>query len=302
MVRAVLRAWLPCGDAIVETAADQLPSPTAAQHARIASLGAGLEGSDAYGAIQACDPNGPLIVFITKLVPMSKAEGKKLIALGRIFFGIVCAGDKVTVIDAQHGQHHGARIERVKLMMVDKMTELTTASAGSLVALVGVQHVGTVVEDPSCPPMRGLALTVSPVVSVAVKSRKQSDTTKVVEKLRELLKTDNTLYLEYEHETGEHCLIGTGELHMQSALHDLHELLPAGVEIVPSEPSVRVREAIGAVGQVCLAKSRNKHNRIFARVVPLTPQVEALLESGVLVLHIEEKCRGELLSEAGWCR
>lgn len=302
MVRAVLRQWLPCGDTIVGTAAEHLPSPVAAQHARVATLGSGLEGSDAYDAIQACDPNGPLIVYITKLAPMGKAEGKKLIALGRVFSGTVRPGDKVTVIDAQHGDRHSARIERVKMMMIDKRTELASAPAGSLIGLVGVQHVGTVVQDPTFPPMCGVALSVSPVVSVAVRPKKQSDIVKVVEKLRELVKTDNTLCIEHDRETGEHCLIGTGELHMQSALHDLGELLPDGVSVLPSEPSVRVRETVSIEGQVCLAKSSNKHNRIYARAVPLSPEVESLLETGTLTPQTEEKRRSEMLAELGWDR
>lgn len=301
-VRLLLRNWLPCGDVIVNTVAEHLPCPSTAQQARAPNLGAGLEGTPAYDCIQACDPSGPLIVYVTKLAPMGKNEGKKLIALGRVFSGTVRAGDRVTVIDAQHGQQHTAKIDRVKMMMVDKMLDLTAAPAGSLIGLVGVHHVGTVLQDPSLPPMRGLSLSVSPVVSMAVRPQKAADTQRLVEKLRELVKIDTSLALEHDAETGEHCLIGTGELHMQSALHDLQDMLPAGVLIRPSEPSVRCRETILSAGQVCLAKSGNKHNRIFARAVPLSVEVEELLDSGELTQSTDDKTRSDLLSQCGWDR
>jgi len=302
MARAALRAWMHCGDTIVKTVAEHLPSPAAAQRARLPTLGAGLEGTETYAAIEACNPDGPLIVYITKMAPMGKSDGKKLIALGRVFSGTCHAGDKVTVIDAKHGELHSARIERVKMMMVDKRIELAVAPPGSLVGLVGVHHVGTVVQDPTYPPMPSVSLEVSPVVSVAVRPKKQADVNRMVEKLRELVKTDSTLYLEHDPETGEHCLIGTGELHMLSALHDLEELLPAGVSVIASEPSVRVRETVSDAGKICLAKSSNKHNRIFARAVALTPEVEALLESGILSAQTDEKARSEMLADHGWCR
>eukprot|EP00658_Telonema_sp_P-2_P016651 TRINITY_DN16462_c0_g1_i1.p1 TRINITY_DN16462_c0_g1~~TRINITY_DN16462_c0_g1_i1.p1 ORF type:complete len:620 (+),score=173.95 TRINITY_DN16462_c0_g1_i1:390-2249(+) len=301
MVRALLRSWLPCGDVIVATAGTHLPSPANAQQARAHRLGAGIEGTATFDAIQACDRDGALVVYITKLAPLSK-ESKKPIALGRVFSGTARAGDRVVVIDAAHGQVHTAKIERVKMMMVDKTIDLDSAPAGSLVGLLGVQHVGTVLSDVSMPPMAGLTLAVSPVGSVAVRPKRQADTNKLVERLRALVQTDRTLILDFDNETGEHCLIGTGELHMQSALHDLGELLPAGVEVCTGEPSVRCRETIKAIGPICLAKSSNKHNRVFARAVPLSAETEELLESGALTDQTEELRRADLLEGVGWCR
>jgi len=59
----------------------------------------------------------------------------------------------------------------------------------------------------------------------------------------------------------------------------------------------------GGEGEICLAKSGNKHNRIYARAVPISEEVEALLEQGTLTNDTDEKQRADLLSaDPGWDR
>lgn len=301
MVRALLRSWLPCADVIVEVADQELPNPAQSQRERAAVLGAGLENTAAFEGIQAADADGPLVAYITKLAPMGKGSGKKQVALGRVFSGTVRPGDRVTMIN-QRGQRMECRVERVKMMMVDKMIDLPAAPAGSLIGLVGIEYVGTVVGDSTTPGMQDLTLAVSPVVSVAVRAKKPADTSRVVEKLRVLARADQSLLLEHDRETGEHCLVGAGELHVEAAIHDLQELLPDSVQVIVGEPAVRCRETVKSVGPICLTKSGNKHNRIFARAVPLSAEVEELLESGTLSEQTEEKNRAEMLADRGWDR
>eukprot|EP00656_Telonema_subtile_P048011 TRINITY_DN5621_c0_g1_i3.p1 TRINITY_DN5621_c0_g1~~TRINITY_DN5621_c0_g1_i3.p1 ORF type:complete len:862 (-),score=276.65 TRINITY_DN5621_c0_g1_i3:126-2711(-) len=298
MVRALLRSWLPCADAIVAVAAEQLPSPAQAQQARADTLA----GSDPTmrEIIGACDPEGPLVVFICKLAAASK-ESKQLVGLGRVFSGTARPGDAVLLI-GEHGQTTKEKVDRVKMVMVDRSLELSCAPAGCLVALAGIQHTGTLVQQPDLAGMPVLSLAMRPVVSVAVRPCNARDSSKVVHALRELCRLDRSLRLDRDEELGEHSLAGAGELHLQSALHDLQELLPAGVGVQPGEPSVRCRETAGAGGQVCLAKSNNKHNRVYARAVPLDEGTQELLESGQLTEHTEEKARADLLATVGWDR
>lgn len=163
MVRALLRLWLPCADVIVDVAAKHLPNPAQSQQERAAVLGAGLEGTAAFDGIRAADADASLVCYITKLAPMGKGSGRKQVALGRVFSGTVRPGERVTMI-AQCGQRSQAKVERVKMMMVDKMIDLPAAPAGSLIGLVGIEQVGTVVGDNATPAMQGLSLAVSPVV------------------------------------------------------------------------------------------------------------------------------------------
>jgi len=44
----------------------------------------------------ACDPKGPLMVYISKMVP--SADKGRFVAFGRIFSGTVSAGQKVRIM------------------------------------------------------------------------------------------------------------------------------------------------------------------------------------------------------------
>lgn len=70
-------------------------------------------------------------------------------------------------------------------------------------------------------------------------------------------------------ESGEHIIAGAGELHLEICLKDLEED-HAGIPIKVSEPVVSYRETVSAESDImCLAKSPNKHNRLFMKAAPL---------------------------------
>lgn len=80
----------------------------------------------------------------------------------------------------------------------------------------------------------------------------------------------NTLILQcIIEESGEHIIAGAGELHLEICLKDLEED-HAGIPIKVSEPVVSYRETVSAESEImCLAKSPNKHNRLFMKAQPL---------------------------------
>ena len=70
-------------------------------------------------------------------------------------------------------------------------------------------------------------------------------------------------------ESGEHIIAGAGELHLEICLKDLEED-HAGIPIKVSDPVVSYRETVSEESSLtCLAKSPNKHNRIFMRAAPM---------------------------------
>ena len=70
-------------------------------------------------------------------------------------------------------------------------------------------------------------------------------------------------------ESGEHIIAGAGELHLEICLKDLQDD-HAGIPIKVSEPVVTYRETVQSESDImCLAKSPNKHNRIFMKAAPL---------------------------------
>ena len=50
-----------------------------------------------------CDPNGPLVVYISKMVPV---DNTRFAAFGRVFSGTISAGQKVKIMGANYKRGH----------------------------------------------------------------------------------------------------------------------------------------------------------------------------------------------------
>merc|ERR1719331_2799516 len=98
-------------------------------------------------------------------------------------------------------------------------------------------------------------------------------------------------------ESGEHVIAGCGELHVEICLKDLRDDY-AGVDFTVSDPVVSYRETVGGTSsQTCLAKSPNKHNRIYLKAVPLEDEVSKAIEDGKLGPKADPKERTKLFKE-----
>ena len=90
-----MQRFMSVADALVGMVYHHLPSPITAQRYRASWLYAG-DVTDAVGSsIARCDPSGPTVMFVSKMVPMPKS--KSFYAYGRVFSGTVRPGMKVWV-------------------------------------------------------------------------------------------------------------------------------------------------------------------------------------------------------------
>merc|ERR1712054_641640 len=69
LVKTVMRKWLPASDALLEMIVLQLPSPAKAQSYRTETLYEGPIDDPCGQSMKMCDPEGPLMVYISKMVP-----------------------------------------------------------------------------------------------------------------------------------------------------------------------------------------------------------------------------------------
>jgi len=107
-----------------------------------------------------------------------------------------------------------------------------------------------------------------------------SDINKLVEALKRLSKSDPLVQCKVE-PTGEHVIACAGELHMEICLNDLRDFM-GECEIVVASPVVPLRETIVATSnKLCLSKSPNSHNRLYASAEPLTDGLPQAIDSGL---------------------
>merc|ERR1712014_376161 len=138
--------------------------------------------------------------------------------------------------------------------------------------------------------------SVSPVVKIAVKPKDGKDLPKLVEGLKKLSKSDPLVVCTTE-ESGEHVIAGCGELHVEICLKDLRDEY-AQCEFCVSDPVVSYRETVtDTSSQTCLAKSPNKHNRIYLVAEPLPEEMSVDIEAGKAGPKADPKERKKLLKE-----
>merc|ERR1712223_680610 len=96
LMKAVMRNWLPAGDAMFQMIVIHLPSPVTAQKYRAAAHYEGPADDQSCVAMTNCDPNGPLMMYISKMVPTS--DKGRFYAFGRVFSGKIATGQKVRIM------------------------------------------------------------------------------------------------------------------------------------------------------------------------------------------------------------
>ena len=262
--------WLSAADCLMEMMIMHLPSPKEAQKYRAEYLYEGPTDDAVCQSMKNCDPNGPLVVYISKMIPL---DGTRFAAFGRIFSGTIGSGQKVRIMGAnyKHGHHQDLfekNVSQVGVYMMSRIPEyVADVPCGNTVAIIGIdEHLlktGTLgsVEIADAYPIKSMKYSVSPVYKVAVRCKNPADLPKFEKGLNRLSKSDPLIKIDKE-ETGEITVAGSGELHIEICLNDLREL--SQCEIVVSEPSVTYQETITqACEEKLLAKSANKHNRFF---------------------------------------
>lgn len=304
LLKRVMQKWLPSADALLEMIVIHLPSPKVAQKYRCAVLYDGPLDDAAAQGIMACDRNGPLMMYVSKMVPTS--DKGRFYAFGRVFSGTIRTSQQVRILGPNYepGSKRDLNvktIQRTVIMMGRIVEPVQDVPCGNNVALVGVDQylikTGTItdLEDAHC--FKTMRYSVSPVVRVAVDVKNPSDLPKLVEGLKRLAKSDPLVVCTSE-ESGEHIIAGAGELHLEICLKDLADDFMAGAPIKVSEPVVSYRETVTEESsQVCLSKSANNHNRLFTVARPFPEGLAEAIDEGDIDAKEDFKVRARKLAD-----
>ncbi|XP_042354364.1 elongation factor 2 [Plectropomus leopardus] len=303
LLKAVMRHWLPAGDALLQMITIHLPSPVTAQKYRCELLYEGPGDDEAAMGIKNCDPKGPLMMYISKMVPTN--DKGRFYAFGRVFSGTVSTGLKVRIMGSNFkpGTKEDLYLKPIQrtILMMGRYTEpIEDVPCGNIVGLVGVDQylvkTGTITTYEQAHNMRVMKFSVSPVVRVAVEAKNPSDLPKLVEGLKRLAKSDPMVQCIIE-ESGEHIVAGAGELHLEICLKDLEED-HACIPLKKSDPVVTYRETVSEEScQMCLSKSPNKHNRLFVKARPFPEGLAEDIDKGEVSHRQDLKVRARYLAE-----
>merc|ERR1712226_1441384 len=302
LMKRTMQVWINAADTLLAMIVTKLPSPRQAQKYRVENLYEGPMDDAAANAIRACDAAGGLMMYVSKMVPTS--DKGRFYAFGRVFSGTIATGQRVR-IQGPHYKPGGKEdlniknIQRTVLMMGRTVEQIADVPCGNTVALVGIDQYllksGTITDIETAHNIADMKYSVSPVVKVAVKPKDGKDLPKLVEGLKKLSKSDPLVVCTTE-ESGEHVIAGCGELHVEICLKDLKEEY-AQCDLIISDPVVSYRETVTEQSKTALAKSPNKHNRLYVVAEPMSEELSQEIEKGPAGPKAEAKERARLLRE-----
>ncbi|CAK7338532.1 unnamed protein product [Dovyalis caffra] len=280
-----------------------IPSAKDAAARKVDHTYTGPKDSMIYQAMVDCDPSGPLMVNVTKLYP--KSDCSSFDAFGRVFSGKIMTGQSVKVLG------EGYSPEDEEDMTVKEVTKLwvyqaryrlpiSMAPPGSWVLIEGVDasimktatlcNVNYNEEDIYI--FRPLQFNTLPVVKTATEPLNPSELPKMVEGLRKISKSYPLAITKVE-ESGEHTILGTGELYLDSIMKDLRELY-SEVEVKVADPVVSFCETVVESSSMkCFAETPNKKNKITMIAEPLEKGLAEDIENGIVSIDWNRKALGD---------
>ena len=164
----------------------------------------------------------------------------------RVYSGVMEAG--TSVYNSVKGKNE--RIGRMLQMHANDRTEIKSAVAGDIVALVGLKDTTT--GETLCDKENAVVLEKmdfpEPVIKVAVEPKTKGDQQKMSEALIRLAAEDPSFRFSRDEETGQTIIEGMGELHLEIIVDRMKREF--NVEANVGAPQVSYREAITAPAEV----------------------------------------------------
>ncbi|KAL1836690.1 hypothetical protein VTJ49DRAFT_4784 [Mycothermus thermophilus] len=312
LLKLVCEQFFGPSTAFVDMVCQHIPSPVEAAAQKLSRYYTGPLDTKVAESMTKCDQDGPLVVHVTKL--FSTTDAKSFNSFGRVMSGIARPGAEVRVLG------EGYSLDDEEDMALAKITNVFIAEtrysiptdgvpAGNWVLLSGVDNsivkTATIVdkkfedgEDAYI--FKPLSHFTESVLKVAVEPINPSELPKMLDGIRKINKSYPLVATKVE-ESGEHIIIGTGELYMDCVLHDLRRLY-ADMEIRVSDPVVRFCETVQDMSATkCYAVTPNKKNTITMAAEPLDDGIAQDIESGAVRIRDPVRKTAKFFEEKyGW--
>ncbi|KAJ1460268.1 P-loop containing nucleoside triphosphate hydrolase protein [Pelagophyceae sp. CCMP2097] len=293
LLKVVMKTFLrgTCAAAFTDVVSKFGPSPLAGAALKVERCYAGDVTSPRAQAMVKCDADGPLMLHVVKLY--STPDGLSFLAYGRVYSGRVRAGQKVEVLGEAFSSEdtEDARtttVTGVSVCVARHRIPVASAGPGCCVLLEGVdlavRKTATLTE-----PRRGddvaifrpLRFDNAAVIKLAVEPLNPSELPKMTEGLRRISKSYPLASTRVE-ESGEHVVVGTGELYMDCIMHDLREMY-SNVEIKVADPVVAFCETVVETSSLkCFSETPNKRNKLTMIAEPLDAGIARAVERGAV--------------------
>ena len=224
-------------------------------------------------------PEDPFSALVFKVV--TDQHVGRLVYL-RIYSGILESGSNVYNSSTRTRERAG----RLMKMHADSREEIKQASAGEIVAAIGLKDAltGNTLCDQSKPLLLESINFPDPVLSVAIEPKTRADQDKMGESLARLVGEDPTLQTWTDEESGQTVLAGMGELHLDVIVERMKREF--SIEAIQGAPKVAYRETISKISEkqgkfIRQSGGRGQYGDCTLRVEPLEPGSGLIFESEI---------------------
>ncbi|KAG9245729.1 116 kda u5 small nuclear ribonucleoprotein-like protein component [Calycina marina] len=296
----------------VDMVMDHIPSPVEGATMKLEKFYTGPLNTKVARSIKECDQDGPLIMQISKLFNTSDATGFQ--SFGRVFSGTARPGMQVRVLGEDYSiddEEDMAMATISDVWIAESRYNIPTDGipAGNWALLGGVDNSivksativpTTLADDEDAYIFKPITHFTESVYKVAVEPINPSELPKMLDGLRKINKSYPLITTKVE-ESGEHVVLGTGELYMDCVLHDLRRLY-AEMEIKVSDPVTRFCETVVETSAIkCYAQTPNKKNKITMVAEPLDSGIAEDIESGKVSIKSPVRAIGKFFeNNYGW--
>ncbi|EGR47270.1 uncharacterized protein TRIREDRAFT_22713 [Trichoderma reesei QM6a] len=296
----------------VDMVVKHIPSPSEGAHRLLERYYTGPLDTKVAESMRTCNQDDPLVVHVTKL--FNTSDAKSFYSFGRVLSGTARPGAAVRVLG------EGYSLDDEEDMTMASIGEVFIAEsrynvptdgvpAGNMVLLGGIDNSivksATIVppkleDDEDAFIFKPVTHFTESVLKVAVEPVNPSELPKMLDGLRKVQKSYPLISTKVE-ESGEHIILGTGELYMDCVLHDLRRLY-ADMDIKVSDPVTRFCETVVETSATkCYAITPNKKNKITMVAEQLEKGISTDIETGAVRIRDPVRKTAKFFEEKhGW--
>ncbi len=188
----------------------------------------------------------------------------------RVYSGVVKTGS--LVYNVRKGRKE--RLSRILRMHANHREEISEASAGDIVAGVGLKETvtGDTLSDEKAPILLEAMTFPEPVISVAIEPKTKADEERISEALQRLAEEDPTFKTYVDPETGQSIISGMGELHLEIIVDRLVREFKVSANV--GKPQVSYKETVKGTGRgegkfIRQSGGRGQYGHVLLQVSPL---------------------------------
>uniref|UniRef100_K1QMX5 116 kDa U5 small nuclear ribonucleoprotein component n=4 Tax=Magallana gigas TaxID=29159 RepID=K1QMX5_MAGGI len=302
LLRLVCNRFFGDFTGFVDMCVNFIKSPVDNAQTKIEQIYTGGSDSDLVEHMCQCDPDGPLMIHTTKLYPTQDATSFHV--LGRIMSGTLLANQEVRILGENYSlqDEEDSRFGQVGRLWISEArykVEVNRVPAGNWILIEGIDQpivkTSTITDVSNSDEVyifRPLKFNTSSVIKIAVEPVNPSELPKMLDGLRKVNKSYPLLTTKVE-ESGEHIILGTGELYLDCVMHDLRKMY-SEIDIKVADPVVSFCETVVETSSLkCFAETPNKRNKLTMIAEPLEKGLAEDIENEVVQITWPRKRLGE---------